>query len=319
MARLFSSRYRSLLLGALLTTVSIQCLAWNQMGHHVVAAIAYDHLTPQSKMEVNQWLSHHPDYQRWIKDASPADRAEIAFIEAASWPDEIKGRADFENDGEMPKGPESAQNIGFSDHLMHKYWHYVDYGLSLDGTPVQSPYFVNAVTQIRVLHQALSRSQSSIELKAYDLPWLIHIVADVHQPLHAVSRFTKDEPAGDAGGNRVKLCEHPCRENLHSFWDDALGHGKDDEKAVREALRLERRSAEQLGGSDPEKWAMESFEIAKHYAYDSTSIAALTTDISHPTEEYRRKVHEIAREQAVKAGLRLAAMINQEVSDSTHH
>jgi len=319
MGRSRAWRVGSRVLGVVLAVACVPCHAWNQMGHHVVAAIAYDHLTPQSKLVVDQWLSHHPDYQRWVREAAPADRAEVAFIEASSWPDEIKGRADFDNDGESPKGPESAQNIGFADHWMHKYWHYVDYGFSRDGTPVQPPHGVNAVTQIRVLHQALSRPQSPIELKAYDLPWLIHLVGDVHQPLHAVSRFTQDEPTGDAGGNRVKLCEHPCRNNLHSLWDDALGRGKDDEKAMREAVRLERRSPDAEGAIDPEKWALESFEIAKRQAYEAPSIAAQTKELSRPTEEYRHAVHEVAHEQAVKAGLRLARMINEEVAQATRH
>jgi hypothetical protein len=34
---------------------------------------------------------------------------------------------------------------------------------------------------------------------------------DIHQPLHAVSRFTHELPQGDLGGNRVRLCAPPCR------------------------------------------------------------------------------------------------------------
>jgi len=42
-------------------------------------------------------------------------------------------------------------------------------------------------------------------LKSYDLTWLIHLVGDVHQPLHCVARITKGDPEGDKGGNDVKL------------------------------------------------------------------------------------------------------------------
>jgi hypothetical protein len=50
------------------------------------------------------------------------------------------------------------------------------------------------------------RSAASDDVKSYDLAWLEHLVGDVHQPPHAVSRFTHEAPAGDRGGNSVHLC-----------------------------------------------------------------------------------------------------------------
>ena len=46
-------------------------------------------------------------------------------------------------------------------------------------------------------------------LKSYDLSWLLHLVGDVHQPLHASTRVSSTDPGGDAGGNLLKLnCAH---------------------------------------------------------------------------------------------------------------
>lgn len=48
---------------------------------------------------------------------------------------------------------------------------------------------------------------------------LIHYVGDVHQPLHATSRFNKDYPSGDRGGNSFHIPSKFGAKNLHSFWD----------------------------------------------------------------------------------------------------
>jgi S1/P1 Nuclease len=292
--------------------------AWNQLGHRVIAAIAYEHLTPAAKKQVTEWLSHHPDYNRWTQTAQSEDVMEAVFLAAATWPDEIKSAPGYQNDGEIPRDAASGQNIGFADMRMHKYWHYVDFGFSRDGTPTVAPPAVNAVTQITLFHQALSDPHASPALKAYDLAWLIHVVGDIHQPMHAVSRFTQDATEGDAGGNRVKLCASPCRNNLHSLWDDALGHGKDAEAAIRTASRLERHSAESLGPIDPKAWGLESFKLAQEVAYQAPSIGERTHELAVPTEAYRQQVHAVAKDRATLAGLRLAMMINAEVAASQH-
>jgi hypothetical protein len=293
--------------------------AWNQAGHRIIAAMAYDQLTDASKVEVARLLSHHPEYMHWIQGVPPAEAAEKAFMDAASWPDDIKSDPSFTNDGEIPTGPLSGQNIGFSDHLMHKYWHYVDFGFSTDGTPVKAVASVNVVTQIELIHKSLSDPKSSDQLKAYDLAWLIHLVADIHQPMHAVSRYTQDAPEGDAGGNRVHLCEHPCRSNLHSLWDDALGHGKQDDTLARKAVRLEGSHGKASSAIDPKAWAVESFQIAQKVAYEQPSIGTSLRAHSKPTERYHQQAHEIAKERARLASIRLAYMINSEVSASKRH
>ena len=50
--------------------------------------------------------------------------------------------------------------------------------------------------------------------------YLVHLVGDIHQPLHSVALYNKTFPKGDAGGNflKVKLLNGSF-ENFHSFWD----------------------------------------------------------------------------------------------------
>ena len=56
---------------------------------------------------------------------------------------------------------------------------------------------------------------------------LIHYIGDIHQPLHASSRYTKYYPRGDEGGNdfRIKVINKEAGEtpnNLHSLWDSII-------------------------------------------------------------------------------------------------
>jgi len=51
---------------------------------------------------------------------------------------------------------------------------------------------------------------------------LIHLVGDIHQPLHAVSRYTKAHPGGDAGGNLFYI-KYNNIHNLHALWDAQVG------------------------------------------------------------------------------------------------
>jgi hypothetical protein len=93
-------------------------------------------------------------------------------------------------------------------------------------TKVAQPDKVNALTQIALFTKALKTS-SDDSIRSYDLTWLIHLVGDVHQPLHATTRFDKQTPNGDAGGNLVHICSAAQMEKdpgkgrtvLHSFWD----------------------------------------------------------------------------------------------------
>src|SRR5262249_39587347 len=73
------------------------------------------------------------------------------------------------------------------------------------------------------------------KLKSYDLSWLLHLVGDVHQPLHATTRVSATKPDGDDGGNGVELSS-PA--NLHTFWDDVLGSGNTPSTALNAIMTL---------------------------------------------------------------------------------
>lgn len=203
--------------------------AWGPIGHMTVAYVAYQNLTPAAKARVHDLLKLNPDYASWEKQipsgTSSDDRDLMLFMIASVWADDIKGEPQYSDDGtddgNTPDGASSSQNVGYSDHLRHKYWHFIDTPFSPDQTPLPAIPAPNAQRQIVAFRAVLGSSQPD-ELKSYDLVWLLHLVGDIHQPLHAVTRVTQAHPKGDAGANSVKLFGDGAP-NLHSYWDGLPG------------------------------------------------------------------------------------------------
>jgi hypothetical protein len=199
-------------------------LAWNGTGHRIVAAIAYDRLTPAARLRVDQLIKKHPDYSTIFtagETSDPASRAREAFLVAATWPDVIRGDSRFYDEtraGFMP----TPLLPGFPTMSRHVTWHYYDIPYAPDGVkpPTQLP--PHALSELRRMLDHLTTEPESDAI--YDLPWLEHLVGDVHQPLHATSRFLKAQPMGDAGGNFVFVTSksNPGK-NLHAYWDDSAG------------------------------------------------------------------------------------------------
>jgi hypothetical protein len=117
-----------------LTGLAFACspaCAWDSFGHMEVAAIAWGKLTPAARAQTTELLKLNPEYASWISDAPAQERDQIAFVTAATWPDFIKHATGYHSDGpnngdRPPPGPEASQNIGYKDHFMHKYWHFID-------------------------------------------------------------------------------------------------------------------------------------------------------------------------------------------------
>ena len=212
------------------------------------------------------------------------------------------------NDGEDPgAAPQPNQNIGYDDLFQHRYWHYIDLPFSRDGTPLIQPAKPNALTQIEKFRDALA-SEADDDVKSYDMVWLLHVVGDVHQPLHATSRFSAASPQGDRGGNDVTLCEPPCRNKLHSFWDGAAGSSSSPTAAIRAAGELDEAPSAAAAITNVSTWIEESFALAKRSVYRSPIGAGNGPfEITGP---YRAKSRTIAEEQIALAGARLGKLLN---------
>jgi hypothetical protein len=106
-----------------------------------------------------------------------------------------------------------------------------------------------------LFRKALASPTTSDDVKSYDLAWLLHLVCDIHQPLHATSRFISGQPHGDAGGNSVKINCSGCQEtNLHWFWDDTPGVGDDPDAAIAAAGALPPADPRQAVVREPDIW-----------------------------------------------------------------
>jgi hypothetical protein len=297
-----------LAIGILMSLAAPSAWAWNDQGHMMVAAIAWNHLDAATRERAAALLKLNPDYGEWIANIPAAQRDQVAFVRAATWADAIKTEAGYENDGNVPSGAESGRNIGYGDHLQHRYWHYIDIPLTTDGTAVVQPPVPNLQTQIERFTQAIRSADTSDNVKSFDLVWLEHLVGDAHQPLHATSRFSRSLPQGDRGGNLVALCYKPCRDELHAFWDDLLGTSKSVEEAISAAERLPAPSAAAAGISDDSVWLRESLEIAMQTVYASPigdGPGPYTLD-----EHYRAVARSMAEERVALAGARLAILIS---------
>lgn len=311
---------------AILALFPASLFAWGPIGHMTVAGVAYEQLTPAAKARVRDLLKLNPDYPAWEKQipagTSADDHDRMIFMIASIWPDDIKGESNYSDDGtdggNTPGGETSAQNVGYSDLLRHRYWHFVDVAFSPDQTALLPTPTPNAQTQIAAFRAILASSQSD-ELKSYDLVWLIHLVGDIHQPLHATTRVTSKFPKGDAGGNSVKLFGDAAS-NLHTYWDDLPGsdckYCADKVGCVNRATVLGRTlksGTTQAGRNlDVSAWVRESFDAARTKVYrDPIGLTDPYTIV--PGSKYEVDAHKLAMKRLALAGDRLARIVNNEL------
>ncbi len=297
------------LAAAIITLGCRPALAWHSIGHMTVAWVAYQKLTPAEKTRVAALLQLNPYYKQWISylpaGTSDADRDMYVFMMAATWPDEIKATtAHFVGTDTPPRNEPPSLNDGYGAHKAHKYWHFVNTPLGGDSTtPLTSP---DATQKIAAFRAALATKEAD-DLKSYDLVWLIHLVGDVHQPLHCSTRVSAANPKGDEGGNLVQI-SGPSKD-LHSFWDGVVGSG--DTQSFMQAVKLGGTLPEpdpSLVSDDKEDdWAAESFKLAGSAVYIAPVGAGLgpfTLDAA-----YSANAQKIAQERIALAGARLANLL----------
>jgi hypothetical protein len=309
------------LIALTLAAAATPSFAWNAFGHMVVADVAYRDLAahaPQLLARINALLELNPAYPTWISGVATGSQQEVAFVQAAHWADDIKApgsgyEADGTNGGDTGVEPVSSVNLGYApaDTAMHKYWHFVDAGFSPDGTPVPATPSPNAEDRITLFARTIASATATDALKSYDLTWLIHLVGDIHQPLHATARFTADAPTGDEGGNLVPVsCSRSahCPLELHAVWDDILGTSTDVAAAMSYAATLAIPAGAPVHASD-DVWAAESLQMAEKDAY--AGIGNTTSGTHKLSSGYLRTARADAKLRVALAGARLSSLIQQ--------
>jgi hypothetical protein len=281
--------------------------AWSSPGHMVIAAMAYRELPADERISVNEMLKHHPDYESWkanyLASSSDFDFDTFIFMRASVWPDEIRRRG---------------------SPYDHPEWHYIDYPLEPPTFPEKpSPSPTNDILfGISQSETILKDSNSPPELRAVYLSWLIHLVGDIHQPLHCATLVSGDyfAPVGDKGGNDfyVRPAEAPVK--LHSMWDQALGSAVNVRAQFNYATAIyaaypQTNLFELSKYKTPDSWSMESRAIAIEDVYLRGNLKGSKEAANAPPlpDDYTQKMKMIAERQAALAGFRLADEIKKYV------
>ena len=263
--------------------------AWNAAGHRLVAIIAWEQMSPPARDFVMAALARHPDYERWRQRAR-SDEARQIFAEASTWPDDIRNDPRFHDDEELDEPA-----AGFPDSARHKDWHYVD--LDADGGVVSG----QLTSQLKRISRLLRCTGPKREI-SYHLPWLLHLVADIHQPLH-VGRH------GDEGGNSVEI-ENPFNgrlpfTNVHTYWDDLPGppwlRGKRLQAAAEQIIEHHPKPPQR----DIDTWASESHALLPD-AYPKQMGSLLPT----VDEAFDKNARQLAEQRIAAAGYRLGKLLD---------
>ncbi|WP_259068699.1 S1/P1 nuclease [Mucilaginibacter sp. X4EP1] len=254
---------KKLLLVIAVSYLPLQSMAWGTQGHRICGQIANNYLTPKTRKAIEAILGNE------------------SIAMASNWADFIKSDPAF-------------------SYLSS--WHYIDFDKAYSYPEMVD--FLNhdtntdAYTKLNFLIAELKKPDLSKENKLLYLRMLIHIIEDVHQPMHTAH-------ADDKGGNDFKVNWFSTSTNLHSVWDSQLIDFQQlsytEYATWINHSTLAQRTAWQ---KEPiSQWLFESNQIAEK----------LYTEIK-PGDTLNYKYNfthiEIVNQQLLKAGVRLAGVLN---------
>ena len=246
------------------TYLPVRSMAWGMLGHRIVGKIADSYLSEKARAEIKKILGNE------------------SIAMASNWADFIK-----------------------SD-TAYKYldpWHYIDFPGAMDYAAMRN-YLKNdtaadAYTKINFLVKELKRKTLAKDKKLMYLRLLIHIVGDVHQPLHV-------SPEGTMGGNDIKVTWFGQNSNLHRIWDEQLiDNQRLSYTEYVDAINFT-TPAQRI------KWQKQS---VSQWLYDSYQISVqLHNEIKADTKLgylYHYKHLKTLNEQLLKGGVHLAGLLNE--------
>lgn len=313
------------LLTFVVTACCTRAWAWNSTGHMAVALLAWRQLNPAERRAAHELLSAHPHYARYLSQDRPPEFTEDqwVFLRAATWPDWVReSREHHERDLAA---------------FHHASWHYVNTPFvpaSEAGEFASSQLALegpNVITALNDAWQGLNAKQGNAQEQAIRFCWVLHLVGDIHQPLHCASLVSRrfPPPKGDEGGNLVAVTPRKHPEPLHTYWDHLLGtnsHARALEELVKriEATAAgDRELAERFQTHETvQSWADESFQAAVAFAYENGRLPIVdyrlverkevgATEVPVLPAGYASTARDLARRQAAIGGQRLAAVIRQ--------
>ncbi len=94
--------------------------------------------------------------------------------------------------------------------------------------------------------------------------YLLHVVGDVHQPLHSVNMFNSKHKTGDYGGNLVKIITTPSTNstniNLHAYMDSMAGQQSFTERLSRPLNQSQTDDIAKMAGQFEQEYPVTSFD-----------------------------------------------------------
>jgi hypothetical protein len=288
---------------ALLVPAPAPSLAWNAKGHRVIASIAYRQLDEPARRKLADILKRHPAAAEWATRDEKVDETLGLLWHASVFPDEAR-REPWTKYG-RPRA------------------HFVNFRIMAEeGNRIEPPVRGENILNSYVAHlKRIGEPKTTAEDRALHLSWMLHQAGDIHQPLHAVARFSKALPEGDRGGNQVHFPNPRARggrqSNLHAYWDDLLGVDSSPEAVERLAEELTREfpvadMAKELSIMDIGKWAEESAKLAVDVAY--RNLDANITRFADKPLGYEADAVRAARMRAATAGYRLGRELGRLVA-----
>jgi hypothetical protein len=295
---------------------SFNVLAWDGTGHMLVAQVARDRMSSQAVARVDALAA--------LLDNNGTN---YNGVSVACWLDDIKSR---------------DSKSTFQGQF--RTWHYIDIGcLATDPDVLSHPPTLTKTNGdiIGALNHCVGviKSKKADELlpnEAVALAMLIHLVGDIHQPLHTTARYNPDPKPDDkykddAGGNGLglaNLADTPWGKNLHTYWDEAyrryyengevralpalsetnaLGSVEMKEWITKLAVDAPKNPDLQF---DPKKWAMETHAVACAEVYGKLDAPYGAKNVKL-SEKFVADSTDLARRQIELAGYRLAALLNE--------
>ena len=232
---------------------------WGPTGHRTIGAIAQKHLNKKTNKEIEKILQGES----------------LAMV--STYGDEIK-----------------------SDSRYKKFdtWHYVNFPFDTKYKDSKKNPKGDIVMGINYCISILRNNNSSEDDKNFYLKFLVHLIGDLHQPLH-VGR------ADDRGGNDIKVKWFYKNSNLHRVWDSDMieSWNMSYTELALNTQKMSNQQVNEIKRGDILDWTYESQKLAQK-VYNS---AKNGDKLSY---KYSYENFSTVRKQIQKAGIRLAKILN---------
>ena len=232
---------------------------WSKTGHRVVGEVAEKHLTRKARRAIKKLLNGQ------------------SLAGVSNFADEIKADRTYRE---------------FSA------WHYVNFPADKKYTDVEPSKYGDLIVGIEKCITVIKDENSPRADRAFYLKMLIHLIGDLHQPMH-VGRLE------DKGGNDIQVQWFGKGSNLHKVWDANMinDYGMSYTELARLLPDLGKNQRKALQKGTIYDWVEESQEVANQL-YESVEVGEKLA------YRYGYKWWGTVETQLQKGGLRLAKVLN---------